>query len=167
MQIRTVLNQGRALQTVSGALSRGLTGKQLAQTRLGHRSVLFGDWRKYYDAVRVVRAGEFSGRNVYGIQLESAGLPPVLVTLDAETGDVLQTQQTLWSGELGAIPTTTTYADYREVGGMRVPHRYLESNDFVGRAIYQVERVEVGVELAPDTFTLGATSALRASVPKL
>ena len=30
----------------------------------------------------------------------------------------------------------------------------------------EVERVEVGVELAPDTFTIGATSALRASVPK-
>jgi hypothetical protein len=38
--------------------------------------------------------------------------------------------------------------------------------EFLGRAIYPVERVEVGVELAPDTFTLGATSALRASVPR-
>ena len=138
--------------------ARELTGKPLAQTRLGHRSVLFGDWRKYYDAVRVVRAGEFSGRKVYGIQLESAGLPPVLVAVDAETGDVLQTQQTL-SSEVGAMPTTTTYSDYREVGGLRVPHRYIESNDFVGRAIYQVERVEVGVELAPDTFTLQAPIA--------
>ena len=40
------------------------------------------------------------------------------------------------------------------------------STDFVGRAIYQVERVEVGAELSPDTFTLGATSAPRASVPR-
>ena len=154
MQIHTVLNQGRAWAGTSGTQSRELTGKQLAQTRLGHRSIVFGDWRKYYDAVRVVRAGVFGGRKVYGIQLESAGLPPVLVAVDAETGDVLQTQQTLWSGELGAIPTTTTYSEYREVGGLRVPHRYIESNDFVGRAIYEVERVEVGVELAPDTFTL-------------
>ena len=153
MQIRTVLNQGRAWAAVSGAQSRELAGKQLVQTRLGHRAVLFGDWRKYYDAVRVVRAGVFGGRKVFGIQLDSAGLPPVLVAVDAETGDVLQTQQTL-SSEVGAMPTTTTYSDYREVGGLRLPHRYIESNDFVGRAIYQVERVEVGVELAPDTFTL-------------
>ena len=159
MQIRTVLNQGRVWQAVSGALSRELTGKPLAQLRLGHRSVLSGDWRKYDDAVRVVRAGEFGGRKVYGIQLESAGLPPVRVAVDAETGDVLQTQQTLWSGELGAMPTTTTYSDYREVGGMRVPHRYVESTDFMGRAIYQVERVEVGVTLAPDIFTLQAPAA--------
>jgi CubicO group peptidase (beta-lactamase class C family) len=33
---------------------------------------------------------------------------------------------------------------------------YIESAEFLGRAIYHVERVEVGVELAPDTFTLGS-----------
>jgi hypothetical protein len=158
MQIRTVLNRDRAWAAVSGAQSRELAGKQLAQTRLGHPAVLFGDWRKYYDAVHVVRAGVLGGRKVYGIQLESAGLPPTLVAVDAETGDVLQTQQAL-SSEVGAIPTTTTYSDYREIGGLRVPHRYIESNDFMGRAIYQVERVEVGVELAPDTFTLRAPTA--------
>ena len=27
---------------------------------------------------------------------------------------------------------------------MRVPQRYVESNDMTGRTIYQVERVEVG-----------------------
>ena len=154
VQIRTVLNKGRASAAVSGAPSRELTGKQLAQTRLGHPSVLFGDWRKFYDTVRVVRAGELGGRKIYVVQLESAGLPPALVGLDAETGDVLQTQQAMWVPEAGAIPTTTTYSDYREVGGMRVPHRYIESTEMGGRMIFQVERVEVGVELAPDTFTL-------------
>ena len=37
---------------------------------------------------------------------------------------------------------------------MRVPHRYIESTEMGGRMIFQVERVEVGVDLAPDTFTL-------------
>jgi hypothetical protein len=154
VQIRTVVNKGRASAALSGAPSRELTGKELAQARLGHPSVLFGDWRKYYDTVRVVRAGELGGRKVYGVQLESAGLPPMRVTLDAETGDVLQTQQAMWVPEAGAIPTTTTYSDYREVGGMRVPRRFIESTEMGGRTIFQVERVEVGVELAPDTFTL-------------
>ena len=52
--------------------------------------------------VRVARAGELGGRKVYGVQLESAGLPPLRVSL---------------------------------------------------------ERVEVGVELAPDTFTLQPSTA--------
>ena len=154
VQIQTVLNKGRAAAAVSGAASRDLTGKMLAQTRLGHPAVLFGDWRKYYDAVRVMRAGVLGGRKVYGVQLESAGLPPTLVAVDAETGDVLQDRRTMSFAEAGAMPVTTTYSDYRDVGGMRVPHRYVESNDLIGRTIYEVERVEVGVELAPDTFTL-------------
>ena len=131
----------------------------LAQTRLGHPAVLFGDWRKYYDAVRVVRAGVLGGRKVYGIQLESAGLPPTLVAVDAETGDVLQDRRTMSFAEAGAMTVTTTYSDYRDIGGMRVPHRYVESNDLIGRAIYEVERVEVGVTLAPEIFTLQALTA--------
>jgi len=58
-----------------------------------------------------------------------------------------------------AMPVTTTYSDYREVGGMRVPHRYIESTEIGGRMMFQVERVEVGVDLAPDTFTLEPSAA--------
>jgi CubicO group peptidase (beta-lactamase class C family) len=159
LQIRTALNKGRASVAVSGGSSRDLTGRELAQTRLGHPLVLVGDWRKYYDIVCVVRAGELGGRKVYGVQLESAGLPPTLVIVDAETGDVLQDRRTMSFAEAGAMRVTTTYSDYRDIGGMRVPHRYVESNDLIGRAIYEVERVEVGVTLAPEIFTLQALTA--------
>jgi CubicO group peptidase (beta-lactamase class C family) len=162
VQMRTVLNKGRASRTVGAAASTELTGKQLAQMRLGHPSVLFGDWRKYYDGIRVVRAGVFGGRKVFGVHLESAGLPPTFVAVDAETGDVLQTLQTIWSAEQGAavaLQVTTTYSDYREVGGRRVPHRYTTSSEMTGRTMFQVERVEVGVVFAPDTFTLPALTA--------
>jgi hypothetical protein len=54
---------------------------------------------------------------------------------------------------------TTTYSDYRDIGGKRVPHRHVASNDQIGRTIYEVERVEVGVTLAPDIFTLQAFTA--------
>lgn len=152
VKIWTVLNKGRAWAGVSGGRVRELAGKPLAQLRLGHPSVLFGDWRKYYDAVRVVRAGELGGRRIYAVQLESAGLPPAMVSLDVETGDVLQVEQPTWFPEIGAIPTTTTYSDYREVGGMRVPHRYVAAPEIGGGATFQVERVQVGVKPGPDTF---------------
>ncbi len=85
--------------------------------------------------------------------------PRLMVAVDAETGDVLQDRRTMSVAEAGAMPATTTYSDYRDVGGMRVPHRYVESNDQIGRTIYEVERVEVGVTLAPDIFTLQALTA--------
>jgi len=36
---------------------------------------------------------------------------------------------------------------------MREPHRYVESTEMGGRMIFQADRVEVGVALAPGTFT--------------
>ena len=89
----------------------------------------------------------------------STALPPTLVSVDAETGDVLQDQRTTSFAEAGAMLVTTTYSDYRDIDGMRVPHYYVSSNDLIGRAIYQVERVEVGVKLAPETFTLEPSPA--------
>jgi hypothetical protein len=158
-QIRVALNRERAWRASSGEPFRELAGKELTQTRLGHPSVLFGDWRRYYDAVRVVRAGELEGRKIYLVRLESAGLPATMVSVDAETGDVLRDQRSLVFPGVGAIPVTTTYADYRVVSGMRVPYRYVESTEMTGRAIFQVENVEVGVELDPDIFTLQPPTA--------
>ena len=146
-----------SVRSISALLLLSVTLLGLPGDALAHPSVLFGDWRKYYDTVRVVRTGDLGGRKIHVVRLESAGLPFAPVSLDAETGDVLQTQQTMWSGEADvavAMPVTTTYSDYREVGGMRMPHRYIASTEMGGRMIFQVDRVEVGVELAPDTFTL-------------
>jgi CubicO group peptidase (beta-lactamase class C family) len=148
-QTQVVLNNGRGWRAATGDSIRELSQKQLKQVRLA--DVIFGDWRKSYD-VRVIRAGQFEGRKVYGVQLESAGLPPAFVAVDAETGDALQVLRRVIVGSAGAMETTTTYSDYRDVGGMRVPHRYVETAEQTGRIIYDVERVEVGVELSPDTF---------------
>lgn len=153
-QSRVALNGGRAWRVASGDPFRELAGKELRQMRLAHPSVLFGDWRTYYDAVRVVRAGEFEGRRIYVIRLESAGLPPVIVSVDAQTGDVLHEQRTVAMPGGGGLPMTTTYSDYRDVRGTRVPYRYVESNEQTGRTIYLVESVDVGVTLDPDIFTL-------------
>jgi hypothetical protein len=68
-----------------------------------------------------VRSGVLGGRMVYGGQLESDGLPPTLVAVDAESGDVLQDRRTMSSADAGAMPVTTTDSDYRDVGGVRVP----------------------------------------------
>jgi hypothetical protein len=53
-----------------------------------------------------------------------------------------------------ATRTSFRQAWDHEVGGVRVPHHYIKSTAMGGRTIFQVERVEIGVELAPDTFTL-------------
>ena len=78
----------------------------------------------------------------------------MIVSVDVQTGDVLHEQRTVAMPGGGGLPMTTTYSDYRDVGGIRVPYRYVESNEQAGRTINRVESVDVGVTLDPDIFTL-------------
>ena len=48
-------------------------------------------------------------------------LPPVIVSVDAQTGDVLHEQRTVAIPGVGGLPMTITYSDYRDVRGIRVP----------------------------------------------
>ena len=57
--------------------------------------------------------------------------------------------------EAGAIVVTTTTSDYRDVGGCVCLSKYVESTDLIGRTVYEVERVELGVTLAPEIHAPG------------
>jgi hypothetical protein len=151
--IYDVLNDGRGWSSAVGLSPPEQGGKELRQTILSHPSVQLGDWRKHYDAVRVLRAAQVSGRKIYVVQLESAGLPPTQVSVDAETGDVLREERKLLLPIGGAMQMTMVYSDFREIGGMRLPYRTVTTTEPTGRLILEVEKVEVGVRVSPRTFT--------------
>jgi hypothetical protein len=132
-----------------------LAGEDLRQARLEHPAVTFGDWRNYFDTVEVLRAAEVEGRRVYGVRLRSEGLPDRTVAVDAETGDILRIDRIMiLPGGIGRLPVTTTYEDYREVDGVRMPFRSVETNEAIGRTIYETLSVENGVELEADMFAV-------------
>ena len=129
-----------------------LSGKLLAQARQGHPSALYGDWRKFFDSVSVLREGEFEGRKIYVVKLAQEDLPAIKLSVDAETGDVLKVDNTVVLPGLGALPITTVNEDFRNVHGMRIPYRYVDSNEQTGRTVYDVEKVEINLDLAEDAF---------------
>jgi hypothetical protein len=86
-------------------------------------------------------------------------LPTLAIAQSVSARPAAPIQPTLSSAEGGTIPAATTYSDYREVGGMRVPYGYIESSGMAGRTMYQGERVEIGVTLAADIFTLQPSTA--------
>jgi hypothetical protein len=130
-----------------------LTGDMFTQTLLEHPAVTFGDWRGYYDSVQVVRADEVNGRSAYLIRLESEGLPGKTLAIDSETGDILRDQRVMILPEgLGRMPVTTIYEDYRDTPAGRSPFRTIESNEAMGRTVYETGTVEVGIELDPEAF---------------
>jgi hypothetical protein len=49
-----------------------------------------------------------------------------------------------------SVPVTTTFTDIREFEGTLMPYVATERNPATGNAIQTLEKIELGVELAPD-----------------
>ena len=116
------------------------------------------DWRDTFDSIRVLSTGELDGRKVYVLKLRRGELPPATFYVDADTGDLLRSEETvLAQGDIG-IPVVRHYEDYREVHGIRLPFRIVVSNEESGRTVIQYDtievNVEVNVEVNDDIFTL-------------
>jgi hypothetical protein len=65
-------------------------------------------------------------------------------------------------GDMGRLPVTTTYGDYREIAGVRMPFLTIETNEATGRTVYETLSVESDVELAADTFSIEAVEETQA-----
>ena len=131
-----------------------LRGAMLEQVRREHPAVLFGDWRAYFDPATVLRTGDIDGRAIYVVRLETEDLPAIRLSVDVDNGDVLRVERTLVIPGIGGMPVVDSYEDYRNVHGMRIPYRSIESNEATGRTIFEVESVEINLDLDEDTFII-------------
>lgn len=151
---QTAVNGDRAWVKSSFGPFDELHGKLLEQAKRGHPSAEFGDWRDHYDSVQVLRSENLDGQKVYVLRLEHGTLPPLTFFVDADTGDILKSEVvSLQEGGIG-IPITTRYEDYREVHGIRTAFRQISSNELTGRIIYELEKIEVNLDIDDDFFIL-------------
>jgi outer membrane lipoprotein-sorting protein len=102
----------------------------------------------------VLREDKVDGNPVYVVELRKKGLPNVTLGVDTKTGDLLVLTTTIVMPGLGGVPSITRFEDYRFVDGMRTPFRRMESNEQMGRTVYQIERVEFDAEVDNGLFTL-------------
>ena len=151
---RTVLNGDRAWVESSFGPFKELRDQLLAQAKQGHPYVMTGDWRDYFDSIKVLRADTFDGKEVYVMELKRSDLPAMTVFVDAVTGDVLlSTIISIQEGGIG-IPITVRSEDFREVHDIRTPSRSISSNEQTGRTIIEDETIEVNIQLDDDFFIL-------------
>jgi len=153
---RTALNGNQAWTESSFGPFDELRGRFLEQAKRGHPEGTDGDWRDFYDAIRVLRSDVLEGQKVYVLELERGSLPPVTVFVDAATGDVLKSVMVVIAeGGIG-IPVTSYFEDYREVYGVRIAFREISSNEQSGRTVVQLEKIEVNLDIEDDFFILSA-----------
>jgi len=151
---RTVLNGDRAWVESSFGPFKELRGKLLAQAKQGHPYVMTGDWRDYFDSIKVIRVDILDDKEVYLVELKAGDLPTMTVFVDAVTGDVLLSKIiSIQEGDIG-IPVTTRSEGFREVYGIRAPSRSIASNEQTGRSIFEDETIETNIQLDDDFFIL-------------
>jgi len=151
---RTVVNGDRAWVESSFGPFKELRSQLLAQAKQGHPYVMTGDWRDYFNSIKVVRADVFDDKEVYVVELKAGDLPTMTVFVDAVTGDVLLSKIiSIQEGDIG-IPVTTRSEGFREVYGIRIPSRSIASNEQTGRTIVEDETIETSIQLDDDFFIL-------------
>ncbi len=124
-----------------------LRGKYLEQARLSHPGAVFGDWRDFYSSIQFLRADERNDKKVYILQMSGKEVPPVRAVVDAQTGDLLQSQTSILRfGSVVQMPETTVYEDYREVHGIRIPFRIIYDDSYSGRTVLEIEQIETNLK---------------------
>lgn len=135
-----------------------LSGKFLTQARLEHPAALWGDWRRFFDSIQVVGGESLDEKKVHVLLLTAGDLPALRLYVDAATGDPVKAEQQTLDPTLGqSVRTVTRFEDYREVSGLRLPFRSISSNEWNGRVVLQLEKVEPNVDLDESAFAVEAT----------
>lgn len=128
-----------------------LHGVRAQQTQREFPSIAGGDLRAAFDHLEVVEVTEREGRELILVSGRWGELPPRILFLDAETGDVVHVEH-VYADSLMQIPMETTYSDFREDAGVSLYHVAEEVNEQTGRTIRTTLEVLPGVELAPDFY---------------
>ncbi len=161
--VTVVTGEGGFMVTPQGV--EELPESRLAETRKSMRRELLNLLRARgepgFDAV-ALEPGEVDGRPVERVQIKVDG-EVVVLALDRDSGEVLE--MVFRGSGFGGVPgeIRQRFSDFREVGGLRLPHR--TSATFEGDPYFQVtaEQIEVDVELEESLFERPAPEPAAAS----
>jgi len=151
---RTVLNGDHAWVESSFGPFKELRGELLAQAKQGHPYVMTGDWRDYFNSIKVIRMETLGDTEVYVIELKNGDLPAMTVYVDSITGDILLSKVvSIQEGGIGILIITRSEG-FRDVHGIRTPSRSIASNEHTGRTIVEDQSIEINIQLDGDFFIL-------------
>jgi len=132
-----------------------LEGVYLAQAKQGNPTLIFGDWREFFDTVEVVRATEYRGRKVWILKMRGGDLPPWTAYVDAKTGDTLrEVRASILPRGMGTIEMAVRYEDFRRVNGLRVPFRHIMSHEAMGTVITELTNMDARTPIPDKRFVL-------------
>jgi len=106
--------------------------------------------KQMFSGMRVQGTEKVGDHDTYLVVGERAGKPSIQLNFDQQTGLLVRLVR---YGEtaLGLMPTQVDYADYRDIGGVRVPYRWTLSRPS-GRFTIQVSEMQQNVPVDEQKF---------------
>lgn len=161
MGVESVLLPGRgpAMMGFDGTIgwtntpNREMTGDELLLVKEVGEKVPALDFREQHIKVQVDAMEKIDGRDVYRVVgTRKEGIATLdRIYFDAQTGLLAKSYTTMQS-VLGGFPEETTYEDYRDVSGLKVPFTvHFESPE--GNRTYKWSQVEANVPVDDSKFT--------------
>jgi CubicO group peptidase (beta-lactamase class C family) len=127
-----------------GAPRMELRGARLQEATRSHPAALFGAWSDHFASVRLLRTERLEDRYEYVVELGGGEAPAWIATVDGDTGDVLRIDSTVLDATSSiSVPVRTSYEDYREVEGLRIPFRIVSRTTITGELVIQFEQIQV------------------------
>jgi hypothetical protein len=148
----TVLDADEAWTVPSYGPADEMHGRMLEQMKQGNLLAYSADWWQFFDEITVVRTTTLDDAEVIEVSMRRGDLPRVTAYVDPDTGDVIRTEElTLIGGGL-MIPVTSTYEDFREVAGLRIPFKTTSWTEQNGSVVILIDRVETDVAADAEWF---------------
>ena len=125
-------------------------------TRLAGWLLATGDWRDEFKQARILKRVELDGEPVFIVHAASEKGRQRLIYLDAKTGLTRGYDEVYELPGLGMVGCEVRFADYREIDGVQIPFKATVKypTPVLGTQTYQVEKIETGLRLDRDPFTI-------------
>ncbi len=129
-------------------------GKGLKRVRLTYPLLVVDQWSELFEEIRMTGTGELDGQKTWVLTLKVDDEAKQKLHVSAETGLILKYESAEFASGI-TIPTTTTYSDYRPVGGFQFPFKSTSENSFMGKTMTEITAAETVTEFPTGAFEVG------------
>ena len=138
------------------------SGKRLEDIRIGSDLYAMLDWKTAFKKVEVIGTAKINGEDAWIVLFESEKGTPYREYYSAKTFLALRRDGLIASSTNDQqIPYQVTFADYRDVDGLKLPFKTINNNIANGNTIMTVRSIKHNVPIDDKTFGPKSQSAKR------
>ena len=143
--IVVVTNGDEAATTGADGTLALMTGAARQQEVLGHPALLYGEWRRGYEQIEVLK--QLKDTDALLIRAKPAGIPGISLIVDNASGRVISDKRIQFAAGMGYVGSETTFSDFRETAGVTLPFKIStkHSSALLGTITVTFDKIESGV----------------------